>query len=302
MNRGSFAAVVALLAGGTNPPAAPLVVEAGAFSARLAEVKPGTLASETAWQPGAGGFDWALLRLHGKGEVRRTAVVAARLDPARFSFSLQNGMAPGGMHVWTLGLAPADAALAVNAGMFAGDGAWGWVVHAGKEYRAPGMGPLAAAIIIDSAGRVELTDDAGLQRVRSEEMGRVREAFQSYPMLLAGDSLPELLQSSTGLIDLNHRDARLALGLDRNGQVVVALTRFDALGPSMGSVPFGLTLSEMALVMRGLGAVSAVSLDGGISAQLLLRDGSGEAHRWAGLRAVPLGLSATPRRAVSGEW
>ena len=44
--------------------------------------------------------------------------------------------------------------------------------------------------------------------------------------------------------------------------------------------------------MRALGAESAVALDGGISAQLMLRDALGEAHRWDGLRAVPLGLSA----------
>ena len=97
------------------------------------------------------------------------------------------------------------------------------------------------------------------------------------------------------MIDLAHRDARLALGVDQEGRLVVAMTRFDALGPSLGSVPFGLTLPEMAMVMRGLSAVSAVALDGGISAQLLLKDVSGEEHRWAGLRPVPLGLSATPR-------
>jgi hypothetical protein len=50
--------------------------------------------------------------------------------------------------------------------------------------------------------------------------------------------------------------------------------------------------------MRGLGAQSAVALDGGISAQLLLRDSQGQAHQWPGLRPVPLGLSAV---AVEGR-
>jgi hypothetical protein len=85
------------------------------------------------------------------------------------------------------------------------------------------------------------------------------------------------------------------LGLDTTGRLIVALTRFDALGPSFGSVPFGLTLPETALVMRALGAETAVALDGGISAQLLLRDAAGQMHRWPGLRPVPLGMSAVVR-------
>jgi hypothetical protein len=38
-----------------------------------------------------------------------------------------------------------------------------------------------------------------------------------------------------------------------------------------------------------LGAVDALMLDGGLSAQLLLRDGIAE-QRWPGLRTVPLAL------------
>jgi hypothetical protein len=58
-------------------------------------------------------------------------------------------------------------------------------------------------------------------------------------------------------------------------------------------VPLGLTLGEMAGVMRTLGCGRAVSLDGGISAQLLLREGD---HKkiWRGWRRVPLGLVAEP--------
>jgi exopolysaccharide biosynthesis protein len=204
-------------------------------------------------------------------------------------------MAPGGFeHVWTLDRAPKDAVLALNAGMFAGDGAWGWVVHEGIEYREPRRGPLARAVVIDSLGSVRLIDDAGVDRLRAAAgAAGVREAFQSYPLLLdEGGHLPALLTTPGPDINLQHRDARLALGLDGTGRLLVALTRFDVLGPSLGSVPFGLTLAEAALVMRALGAETAVALDGGISAQLLLRDAAGETHRWPGLRPVPLGMSA----------
>lgn len=296
MFRGRLAALATLFAIGSTGPGAPLTVDSGHGLIPLAESAPGALAGGINWRPGAGGLEWTELRFHGRGEARRTRIVVARLDPAGFRLSLENGMAPGGfMPVWTLDAAPEAAVLAVNAGMFASDGVWGWVVHAGQEYRAPRNGPLAATIVIDSAGRVELLTDAGMARVRELEMGRVREAFQSYPMLLWDGTIPELLQHPSDLIDLSHRDARLSLGVDSAGRVLLALTRFDALGPAFGSVPFGMTLPEMAMVMRGLGAISAVSLDGGISAQLMLKDASGEERRWAGLRPVPLGLSGTPK-------
>lgn len=290
------AVIVALLIRGSTGPAMPVTLDTEAGPVNLIEAPAGAVAKGVTWRAGAGGLEWTDLKLHGRGEARRTRIVSARLDPARFQISLENGMAPGGfMAVWTLDAAPEAAVLAVNAGMFGSDGAWGWVVHSGREYRAPRNGPLAATIMIDSSGQVEFLTDAGMARVREFEMGRVREAFQSYPMLLRDGIIPELLQRPSDLIDLSHRDARLALGIDAEGKIVVALTRFDAMGPALGSVPFGLTLPEMAMVMRGLGAVSAVSLDGGISAQLQLRDQDGVRHRWAGLRAVPLGLSATPR-------
>jgi len=296
ITRAHFAALAALLAGGSAGPAVPLTLDSAAGPVRLAEVESGRLARGIAWRPGAGGLEWTELRLHGRGEVRRTKIVVARLDPARFSLSLENGMAPGGfMHVWTLDRAPTNAVLALNAGMFGADGAWGWVVHRGVEYRPPRTGPLAAAVVIDTLGALRLEDDAGLQQLRSGGMLAVREAFQSYPVLLRDGALPELLLAPGGEIDLQHRDARLALGIDAGGRLIIALTRFDALGPTLGSVPFGMTIPEIALVMRGLGAESAVALDGGISAQLQLRDAGGETHRWPGLRPVPLGFSARVR-------
>ena len=276
--RARFAALLTVLAGGTGYPAPPLAV-----------VGPNGSTAKAA-QPG---LEWTELNLSGRGEARRIRVIAARLDPARFRLSLENGMAPGGfLNVWTLNMAPSGAALALNAGMFAGDGAWGWVVHEGTEYRVPGTGTLARAVVVDSSGAVRLLDDEAVRAIRTGKA--VREAFQSYPLLLEHGELPAALTTQGKDLDLQHRDARLALGLDDRGSLIIALTRFDVLGSSFGSIPFGLTIPETALLMRALGAESAVALDGGISAQLLLRDAWGETHQWPGLRSVPLGLSAVP--------
>lgn len=121
-----------------------------------------------------------------------------------------------------------------------------------------------------------------------------RWAFQSYPTLLVSRSVPSPLRGAGAGIDVAHRDARAAIGRLPDGRLVVALTRFDALGGALGFVPFGLTVPEMAAVMGALGATDAVLLDGGISAQMLVRGAEG-VRRWPGLRTVPLALVAYPR-------
>jgi exopolysaccharide biosynthesis protein len=126
--------------------------------------------------------------------------------------------------------------------------------------------------------------------------GTAREAFQSYPMLLEDGAVPASLRVPGLGVDLAHRDARLALGTMPDGRVIVALTRFDALGGALGRVPFGLTSPEMAAVMGALGCRHALLLDGGISSQLSLRDGDGSMRTWAGIRSVPLGLVGRSRR------
>jgi exopolysaccharide biosynthesis protein len=204
------------------------------------------------------------------------------------------------MAVWNVDDAPADAILSLNAGQFAGGAVWGWVVHDGVEYRKPGRGPLAAAVIVEADGGVHLADDSEVERRRvggiPDRPSRVVEAFQSYPVLLEGDGqVPRILREGSPEIDLDHRDARLALGGLADGRVVIALTRFDALGPAFGSVPFGLTIPEMSALMGALGCRWAVALDGGVSAQLSLQGADGERRSWHGLRRVPLALVAAPR-------
>jgi exopolysaccharide biosynthesis protein len=139
--------------------------------------------------------------------------------------------------------------------------------------------------------RVVAPDSVAAERAR----GTAREAFQSYPMLLQDGAVPAPLVEPGRGVDLGHRDARLALGTLADGRVVVALTRFDALGGALGRVPFGLTSSEMAAVMGALGCRHALLLDGGISSQLLVREATGSVRTWPGTRSVPLGLVGRTR-------
>jgi exopolysaccharide biosynthesis protein len=190
---------------------------------------------------------------------------------------------------------PAAAHVAVNAGQFDGGSPWGWHVENGRELQRPGSGPLAMALVVDSAGRVRMLQGVEVETARAR--GGIITAFQSYPAVLVDDgTVPAQLLAPGHGVDVAHRDARLGLGMQRDGRLVLVLTRFDALGEAGGQMPFGPTTPEMAALMGAAGCSRAVLLDGGLSAQLAVRSSDGTVRRWPGLRRVPLGLVVTLRQ------
>jgi hypothetical protein len=250
------------------------------------------LARRVPWRSGAPGLEWGELQLSGAGEAWRTRVVVVRLDPRGIALSLTPAFTED--RGWTVREVDGAAALALDAGQFRGRSPWGWVVTGGKQLLSPQLAPLAGAVVVDRTGRVRVVAPDRVEAERSA--GTALEAFQSYPMLLQDGTVPAPLRQPGLGVDLEHRDARLALGVMEDGRVIIALTRFDALGEALGRVPFGLTTPEMAAVMGALGARDALLLDGGISGQLLVRDSSGAPRVWNGTRSVPLGLIGRARR------
>ena len=265
-----------------------------------------TLLAALTWKPGRAGVRYAEIPLRGDGEAWRTRAIIVRVDPSRVRFALDTSFrarrALDGTAVrtarWRIEDASRAAVLAVNAGQFAetlrGISPWGWVVLDGREWRPPGVGPLSTGVAIDSGGRVRLMSPSELSD--TDRARGVTWAFQSFPTLLEDDgAVPAALRDTSRGVDLTHRDARLAIGVLRDGTVIIAMTRFDAFGPTLGAVPFGLTTPEMAAFMGALGCARAVMLDGGISAQMQLRAAGGSLRRWVGWRRVPMGLLALPR-------
>jgi hypothetical protein len=215
-------------------------------------------------------------------------VIIVQFDPRTVSLALEVARRDNAVAPWSIDEAPADALIAFNAGQFTDDGPWGWVVHRGREWQAPGTGTLAGALIVDSSGSADIIDANDIVRMR--ESKRVVEAVQSYPVLLTKNGiLPSALCSDSEQVNREHRDTRLAIGVRADGSLIMAMTRYDGAGAIGDRLPIGPTTPEMAEIMRRVGAVRAMMLDGGLSAQLLVRH-DGKETRWPGLRSVPLAL------------
>ncbi len=251
------------------------------------------LAAAARWKPGAIGIAWAELELKGSGEAWRTRLIVARVNPTLVRLALDTAFTAAREAAWTLDHAPVEAVLAVNAGQFEATMPWGWVAVDGRRWLPAQNGPLSAALMQDSSGSLHWIRAEDVRRVSSQP--GVRWAFQSYPAVLAGDSILAPLRAAGAGIDVAHRDARAGICLTHDGQLVVAITRFDAAGRALDFVPFGLTVPEMGAVLGALGCRDAMLLDGGISARLRVRGADGVAHDWEGLRPVPLGLVALPK-------
>jgi len=253
------------------------------------------VADAVQWRRASDGVEWGEIRLAGTGEARRLRAIAVRIDPRLVRLRLDTAFTAHGERAnWSVDDARADALVAVNVGQFVRTLPWGWVVLDGREFLTPGRGPLSTAIAVDSSGAVRWIGPDGLANPAVRR--GVVAAFQSYPTLLNADGeVPAALREPGRGIDVEHRDARLGIGQLADGRLLIVLTRFDALGESLGLLPFGPTIPEFAALMGALGAKQAVALDGGISGQLLVRDTGGTEHSWRGLRKVPMALVALPR-------
>jgi hypothetical protein len=255
------------------------------------------LGTRVRWRAAAGGVEWGELRLAGSGEAWRFRVVVARLDPARLRLTLAASPPRDGRRgTWTIDAAGPDAVLAVNAGQFRGATPWGWVVHEGREYRAPGNGPLAPAIVVDSGGACASSPADSILALRAG--GAVREAFQSYPALLAGGAVPAPLQAS-GRGSTSRTETRASRS-GRSPTVACswpspASMRSPACSTSCPPVPPSRRWPPS--WARSVRATRCSSTAGSRRSCCCATDAGDDAppHRWPGLRSVPLGLVATAR-------
>ncbi len=103
--------------------------------------------------------------------------------------------------------------------------------------------------------------------------------------------------SQRARLDAESRDRRLAIGTRADGSMLFVLAHFDGVGSASGTAPLGVSLPELASIMRALGAQRAALLATGPSAQLMVRESSvGVARRWAGDVGSAHGLLVEERR------
>src|SRR5690606_4457511 len=160
----AFAASVAFAT--AAPQALRLTVPGGAqvqwwteASAPAHWLAAGTLAEYAAWSRAQPGVEWAELPVSGSGEAAALTLVAVRVDPRQVQLSLRWGVdRVTARPTWDVADAPADAVIAVNAGMFVDVLPWGWVVNRGGELLPPGRGPLSSAFIVTASGDVARVD------------------------------------------------------------------------------------------------------------------------------------------------
>ena len=292
----AFAAFVALLLCTTHTKIEAQSNSAPTFIAQYDCAKPAPISrAAVEWKHSDAALKWGEWRVEIGDRKLPVLIVVAVIAPKLMQLSLDIARDGSKVLPWSLSNAPAAARVAMNAGQFTDAGPWGWVVHRGNEHQPPGAGAVAGALVVDSTGTWSLLDANEIALRRGHN---VLEAVQSYPTLIgANGTVPRALCRGANSIDLTHRDARLAIGTLVDGSLVIAMSRFDGLGTTAGRLPIGPTTPEMITIMQSLGATRALMLDGGLSAQMLLRSPMTAAPLlWPGLRDVPLALIGIPNR------
>ncbi|MEO7997294.1 MAG: phosphodiester glycosidase family protein [Gemmatimonadaceae bacterium] len=253
-----------------------------------------SLKANVVWKSNERAIKWGEWRVRLGENKLPILIVVVVVAPKQTRLSLDIVRDGNELKTWSLANAPTNARFAVNAGQFTDAGPWGWVVHRGHEQQAPGVGSLAGALVVDSLGSWSMLDASEITARRTS--GNVMEAIQSYPTLIgANGRVPNSLCAGSNGIDRTHRDARLIVGTLTSGELILAMTRFDGLGTTAERLPLGPTTPEMISIMRALGATRALMLDGGLSAQMMIRSSAnGGKTEWAGLRSVPLALIGLP--------
>jgi len=238
------------------------------------------------WEDERAGLRVGSFEVRASGGMLVNSVAVVEIDPARYRFTL--AAAPGfsarAADAW---MADTSVTAAVNTGLFGRDGSPQGLVLLDGARAGRRADWLDAAVTIED-GRLRLADPPALDSLDGRASG-----FQVLPWLVRAGRVA--LGVSSGLrLSRTHRDRRLTLCMGGDGLVRLLLSNFEVFGESAGTIPVGLTIPEQATIAAALGCADAVALDGGISAQLVVRFPH-RVRRMPGWREVPLMMLIRPR-------
>jgi hypothetical protein len=244
------------------------------------------LARAIQWDDAQPGLRIGSFEVRATGGLLVNSVAIVEIDPARYRFSLAAApaFAPRAADTW---MADTSLSAALNTGLFRKDGTPQGLVLLEGARLGPRVEWLDAAVAIED-GRPRLVAPEA-----TDSLAAGASAFQVLPWLVRAGRVA--FGSTSGLrLSRTHRDRRLTFCLEPDGLVQLLLSNFEVFGQPAGTIPVGLTIPEQATIAAAAGCADAVALDGGISAQLVVRFPR-RVHRMPGWREVPLMMLIRPR-------
>lgn len=230
------------------------------------------------WHAVASGMETAELDVLRPPDPRDVRVVLARVDPARWRFRVWGRADWKRDSVATLA-DEAGLVLAVNGPYFAEDGPLGLVVSDGVIRNRQGTLRAAHFLVDHQGSRPRIVNE------KKTDVRGVDQGFQGFPSIMSAGHTYGYLRTGGRGFDVREVDRRTAACIQGDGRVVLLAT---------DTWTSGLSLSELATVLGGLGCYDAMAFDGGASTALWL-DVPGHRLDVEGLDVVPVILGVEAR-------
>ncbi len=229
------------------------------------------------WRQVVPGLETADLRFARPPHPQTIDVALTRFDPSFWAFRVV-GYPDWAEHTVAEFADTFDLTFAVNASFFSDEGPIGLVVQDGKV-RHRQASRRAAHFLMDTRG-----GPACIKNEKLAAIGAPWAAFQGFPAIMEDGKLYNYIRSGGRGFDVYSVDRRTAACTDREGRLVILVT---------DSVTNGLRISELGVILGGLGCVDAMGFDGGSSTAMELRV-PGHERSIAGLKPVQVVLGAEP--------
>lgn len=199
------------------------------------------------------GLDLGLIELRREPNPQVVPVVVVRADPQYWRFRLLANPDFSRQTVQDVALDHPSAAVVVNASYFSEEGPVGLLVQDGRE-RVPQGTAWAAHFLVEAGGQPRIVNEK--QTALGEDL---LQAFQGFPAIMSGGETFSYMRYGGRGFPVHTLARRTAVCTDLDGMVWILVT---------DTVTNGLTLSETATVLGGLGCHDAMGFDGGSSTQL----------------------------------
>ncbi len=230
-----------------------------------------------AWTPRADGLASTDLVLRRTPNPVPVTLLVLRVDPAAWTFRVW-GRADWSRASVSLLATEAEVPVAVNAAYFTEDGPLGLVVSDGVRRSAPARHRAAHFLVRNGAPVVV--------NARRAALDGASQGFQGFPSIMTAGRVYAYIRDGGRGFDVRGVNRRSAACTTRSGHVVLLVT---------DTLTNGLSFSELATVLGGLGCRDAMAFDGG-SSTAFVATLPGWRRDVQGLEPVPVILGLRPRQ------